>query len=118
MTDLTRLKVSLTKHNAHKVAQLLKAFDADLVLSHLDEIKADLAQTRKNLSVTSDGSLPEVWRKVQRLGPQAIDGLMLLAIIFSHNTLIDAVISAPEMRAVSIFSPLSSLASSMNLLVQ
>ena len=101
MTDLTRLKVSLTKHNAHKVAQLLKNFDADLVLSNLDEIKADLAQTRKNLSVTSDGSLPEVWRKVQRLGPQAIDGLMLLAIIFSHNTLIDAVISAQSRNGLS-----------------
>lgn len=90
MTDLTRLKVSLTKHNAHKVAQLLKDYPITQVLGHLDEVHAEQAQAYKNLSVQPDGSLPNLWADAQKLGPDGIDALVFLAIIFSHHQLIEA----------------------------
>lgn len=94
MTNLAKLKVSLTKHNAHKVARLLKEWPADEVFSKLDDVHAEKAQARKNLSTLSGDTLPPVWGKAQALGPSAIDGLVLVAIIFSHHELIDAMVNA------------------------
>lgn len=88
MTDLSRLKVSLTKHNAHKVARLLKEYKASEVFDRLDEVSAERAQARKNLSTLAGDALPPVWHKVQALGSDAIDALVLVAIIFSHEELI------------------------------
>lgn len=96
MTDIGRLTVSLTKHNAHKVARLLKTYDSSEVLSHLDEVHAEVAQTRKNLSVGAGSVLPSLWREVQVLGSDAIDALLLIAIIFSHRDLIQAMIGATD----------------------
>lgn len=94
MTNLAKLKVSLTKHNAHKVARLLKEWPADEVFSKLEDVHAEEAQARKNLSTLSGDTLPPVWGKVQALGPSAIDALVLIAIIFSHHELIDAMVNA------------------------
>lgn len=94
MTDLNRLRVSLTKHNAHKVAQLLKVYDATDVFSRLEEVHAEAAQARKNLSTLPGDILPPVWGKVQQLGEDAIDALVLIAIIFSHRELIGAMKNA------------------------
>lgn len=101
MTDLGRLKVSLTKHNAHKVARLLKSYDASEVFARLDEVHADVPQTRKNLSTLAGDVLPPVWAKVQTLGPDAIDALLLIAIIFSHNDLIQAMKEALDRQVFS-----------------
>ncbi|HEY8159890.1 MAG TPA: hypothetical protein VIF10_14420 [Methylobacter sp.] len=94
MTDLTKLSVSLTKHGAHKIALLLDKYDKDEVLDHLwgtDEgINIESVQAYKNLSVTADGKVPDVWNKVRNAGPDAIDALVLIAIIFSHHDLIAA----------------------------
>ncbi|HEX5279600.1 MAG TPA: hypothetical protein VFW28_05950 [Micropepsaceae bacterium] len=98
MTDLTRLKVSLTKHNAHKVARLLKDYKAVEVFERLDEVHAEAAQARKNLSALPNDALPPVWEKVRELGPDAIDALVLVAIIFSHHQLISAMAQASNRR--------------------
>jgi len=101
MTDLNLLKVSLTKHNAHKIARLLKTYPADQILTRLHEVQAEQAQAYKNLSVSSDGKVPDVWTKVQALGGNAIDALVLIGIIFSHHELINAVINASDRSGYS-----------------
>lgn len=101
MTDLNRLKVSLTKHNAHKVARLLKDYPASEVFSRLDEVHAEAAQARKNLSTLTGDTLPPVWAKAQALGPDAVDALVLMAIIFSHRDLISAMSQASIRRSFS-----------------
>ena len=53
-SGLSKLRVSLTKHGAHKVATLLRAFPKDQVLDNTqgthDAIRIDRAQAVKNLS--------------------------------------------------------------------
>lgn len=101
MTDLNRLQVSLTKHNAHKVARLLKEYPASDLFDHLDEIHADPAQARKNLSALDSNTPPPVWNKAQALGDDAIDALVLVAIIFSHRDLIRAMSTASQRRGLT-----------------
>ncbi len=59
MTDLNKLTVSLTKHGAHKIAALLKNYDADKILKHLTDrelgIKINSSQAKKNLSTNRAG---------------------------------------------------------------
>jgi hypothetical protein len=93
--------VSLTKHNAHKVALLLKQYAAREVFDRLDEVMAEPAQARKNLSTLPGDALPPVWTKVQALGENAIDALVLVAIIFSHRDLIKAVQTASKRKGFS-----------------
>lgn len=92
MTDLKKLKVSLTKHGAHKIALLLKEYSADEILKHLwgdvEGVKIDEAQAKKNLSVNTAGKVPSLWNEARKLGDDAIDALVLIAIIFSHIDLI------------------------------
>lgn len=101
MTNLSRLKVSLTKHNAHKIARLLKDYKADEILEKLDEVHAEIAQAHKNLSVLPGNKIPEVWAKVRKLGDNAIDALVLVGIIFSHHELIEAMINASARAGLS-----------------
>jgi hypothetical protein len=101
MSDLNRLKVSLTKHNAHKVAQLLKEYDAADVFGRLEEVHAEAAQARKNLSTLAGDVLPPVWAKVKGLGEDAIDALVLIGIIFSHRDLIEAMQTASQRKGFS-----------------
>jgi hypothetical protein len=101
MTDVSRLKVSLTKHNAHKVARLLKEYKSSEVFERLDEVHANTAQARKNLSTLRGDALPAVWEKAQALGSDAIDALVLLAIVFSHRTLITAMAGASVRQGFS-----------------
>jgi hypothetical protein len=93
MTDLTRLSVSLTKHGAHKLAILLPLYGASDILDHLwgsvAGVNIEEVQARKNLSAQG-GVVPAVWDKVCRLGQDAINALVLIAIIFSHHDLIKA----------------------------
>lgn len=94
MTDLRALNVSLTKHGAHKIAALLKKYDKDEVLNHLSGsepgINIESAQAKKTLSVTGRNKVPELWLTAQQNGGETIDALVLVAIIFSHYQLIDA----------------------------
>ena len=95
------MKVSLTKHNAHKVARLLKDYAASDVFDRLDEVHAEHAQARKNLSTLAGDALPPVWSKAQALGEDAIDALVLVAIVFSHAALITAMSTASQRRGFS-----------------
>lgn len=94
MTDLLLPDVSLTKHGAHKIAILLEKYSADEIQEHLSgsipRVNIDPAQARGNLSVQEDGVVPNVWNDVRNLGVEAIRGLVLIAIIFSHRDLIQA----------------------------
>ncbi len=98
MTNLARLKVSLTKHGAHKVADLIEAFPRSQVLNNTWDsyqgIKIDQAQTRSNLSIHSDGTLPEIWDEVRQLSDEHVEDLVLLAIIFNHHDLIETMTTA------------------------
>lgn len=96
MTDLQKLNVSLTKHGAHKISRLLQAYDSNQLLNNLDsipDINIDMAQAKKNLSVINN-HVPQVWDDARSLGNDAINGLVLVAIIFSHYKLIYAMKSS------------------------
>jgi hypothetical protein len=94
MTDLKKLKVSLTKHGAHKIAILLRKYDKDSVLKHVKDedlnVDIDLSQAKKNLSV-NEGRVPDLWNKARRNGNETIDALVLVAIILSHHELISVI---------------------------
>jgi hypothetical protein len=94
MKNLGYLNVSLTKHGAHKIAALLKKYNKDDVLTRLagvePDINIDAAQAKKTLSTNARGQVPPVWNKARDAGGEAIDALVLIAIIFSHHRLIDA----------------------------
>lgn len=97
MTDLTKLRVSLTKHGAHKLATLLRIYNKDEVLKHLwgtaRGSRIEEVQARVNLSARQRGkdvAVPALWNEVRSLGDPAIDAAVLLAIIFSHHQLMEA----------------------------
>lgn len=94
MTDLSRLRVSLTKHNAHKIAGLLKRYGARQILARLSEVHAEETQARKNLSILAGDRVPAVWDKAKKLGDNAIDALVFVGIVFSHHKLIEAMTNA------------------------
>jgi hypothetical protein len=93
MLKLRALSVSLTKHGAHKVADLLQKYGTNGLLERLTGaepgINIDDAQARSNLSV-SGNVVPEVWGKARAAGQPALNALVLIAIIFSHHRLIRA----------------------------
>lgn len=94
MTDLTKLKVSDTKHGAHKIAVLLRKYDKDEILEHLKHsepgVNIDLPQAKHNLSVSRGGVVPDLWNEARKRGSETIDALVLVSIILSHHQLIDA----------------------------
>ncbi len=103
-TDLNRLRVSLTKHGAHKVAYLVERFDKDDILNHLQgdykSINIDDAQARKILSASDDGTAPELWNKLKPYGEQDIFDIVFIANIFSHVDLINTMIAGIEDNCV------------------
>lgn len=92
MTVLSKLKVSLTKHGAHKVAQLLAQYKYENVLDHTQDndlgIDIDRAQAKKTLSVVN-GNVPDYWEDAVKLGTDAIEYAVAISIIFSHHRLIE-----------------------------
>jgi hypothetical protein len=94
MTELKRLNVSLTKHGAHKVAQLLTMYDKDKVVDHswgkVPGINIERAQTLKTLAADRSGRVPALWNEARARGSETVNALVLLAIIFSHHQLISA----------------------------
>ena len=91
--ELTKLKVSLTKHGAHKIALLLNRVPIDEVLTstwgRFSDVKIDKAQAVTNLSARG-GKLPSIWTSAKRQGQETVNALVLLAIVFSHHKLITA----------------------------
>lgn len=101
MTNLSRLIVSLTKHNAHKIASLLKDYKAEQILGKLGEVHAEEAQAKKNLSVQKGNKVPAVWGQAKEIGDSAIDALVLVGIVFSHYELIEAIVNASDRAGFS-----------------
>jgi len=101
LTDLARLTVSLTKHGAHKVAEVLKRYATSDVLKRVEAAGANRSQALKNLSASPDGSVPSLWDEARALGPAAVDALVLVAIIFSHHQLISAMRNASDRRGAA-----------------
>jgi hypothetical protein len=97
-TDLNKLRVSLTKHGAHKVAYLVHRFSKDEVLKHIDgdhdSIIIDYAQAHKILSANQDGSLPVLWDQLKQYGQEDIYDIVFIANVFSHVDLIRTMIEA------------------------
>jgi hypothetical protein len=100
-TNLARLDVSLTKHGAHKVAQLLKKYDKDEVLEHVSgsEPGVNIARSQavKTLAARA-GIVPDVWTKARQRGSETINALVLVAIIYSHHGLIRAMQESTNKR--------------------
>lgn len=97
-TNLQRLKVSLTKHGAHKIAFVIQNFDKDEILDHLGgdfgNITIDPAQAKNILSIDNNGEVPELWNQIKIYGRQDIFDLVFIANIFSHHQLISTMINA------------------------
>lgn len=95
MTELPKLKVSLTKFGVHKIANLLLNFEPNEVINNLQgsfqDIVVDPAQAKKVLSIYPDGRVPELWWKVKEYEKQDIFDLVFLCIIFSHHRLIELI---------------------------
>jgi len=103
-TDLNKLRVSLTKHGAHKVAYLVRKFDKDDILNHLsgdyNSIKIDYAQARKILSANQDGIAPELWNQLKQYGEEDIFDVVFISNVFSHVDLINTIIRGIEDNCV------------------
>ncbi len=103
-TDLSKLRVSLTKHGAHKVAYLIKKFDKDDILNHLSgdyhSINIDYAQARKILSAGQDGIAPELWNRLRQYGEEDISDVVFISNVFSHVDLINTMIRGIEDNCV------------------
>jgi hypothetical protein len=97
-TNLRRLKVSLTKHGAHKIAYLISKFDKDEILENTWEsyqnIRIDRAQASKILSASRSGEVPSIWNEIKKYGEQDIFDIVFIANVFSHFDLINTMISA------------------------
>ncbi|PHV39202.1 hypothetical protein [Janthinobacterium sp. BJB304] len=98
-TNLTLLRVSLTKHGAHKLAILFEDFDSTQVLDHVwgsvDGVNIELAQAKKNLSARGQ-VVPGLWDKARARGSETVSALVLIGIIFSHYQLINAMIRSTD----------------------
>lgn len=98
MTTIENLRVSLTKHGAHKIYRILKDKEPDAVLRHTNDddlhIHIDAAQARKNLSISGNDKVPEYWKEAKALGDDYLRALVLLAICHSHHTILEALINS------------------------
>lgn len=93
MADIAKLKFSLTKFGVHKLVDLLKKYDKDLVFAHLGDTigdKIDPPSARAILSVDSKGTVPALWNTAKTLGDEAIKTLVFLGLVFGHHRLIGA----------------------------
>ncbi len=92
MTDLAKLKTSLTKEGAYKIALVLASYPSSQVLDHLNRslprVKIDKVQAKKNLSAYL-GIVPSIWSDALAHSDAHLRALTLVGIVFSHYKLID-----------------------------
>ncbi|MFT5327295.1 MAG: hypothetical protein ACI8P0_005184 [Planctomycetaceae bacterium] len=105
MSGLEELRVSLTKNGYYRVAEVLKGHPRNEVLDNISgqyrDINLDRAQILNMLSGNEQtGELPEEWDEVRSLGDRQVEVLTFIAILFSHEELIQSFASAStgEMR--------------------
>lgn len=93
MTNLSKLKVSLTKHGIHKLAKLIVLHRSADIMKNLwgqhPGIKIDGAQVSSVLSIDQQGNIPKLWDDIRILGEEDIQDIVFIAIIFSHFKLIE-----------------------------
>lgn len=92
---LDALKVSLTKNGYFKVAEVIKKHPRDEILDNIDGvyegINLDTPQIKGMLSYDDAAkNFPEVWDEVRSLGDKAIEALVFISIIYSHQIFIEA----------------------------
>jgi hypothetical protein len=108
MTHLGRLRVSLTKHGAHKISRLLKHLSADQVLHNtsgaVEGVNIDRTMAAVIMSQHPDGSLPLFWASAKASGGDVIDATVMLAISFSHHRLIAALVDGGNGTATGTVS--------------
>lgn len=96
MINLSKLKVSLTKHGAHKLTRLIVLHDKDSILGHAygyhSGININESQLKGILSVDKNAKVPNIWDDIRILGEQDIQDLVFIAIVFSHHSLIETMI--------------------------
>ncbi|MGP4972298.1 hypothetical protein ACTXIP_01450 [Psychrobacter alimentarius] len=91
---LNALVVSLTKNGYFKVAEIIKKHPKNEIIDNLcdvyDGINIDAAQIKVMLSYNdTTNEFPEVWDEVRTLGDSAVEALVFISIIYSHNKLIN-----------------------------
>lgn len=91
---LDALAVSLTKNGYLKVSEIIKKHPRNEILNNIsgvyEGINIDPAQIKNMLSYDeSTNQFPEVWDEIRAYGPDAIDALVLISIIYSHKALIE-----------------------------
>jgi hypothetical protein len=93
MDDLKKLSVSLTKHGAYKIFNIMKYVSPDDVLKHVDDpargVHIDVAQARKNMSFRLNRA-PQYWGVAKERGENDLKLLVLLSICYSHHLIIEA----------------------------
>jgi len=91
MTNLKKLKYSLTKFGAYKLAYLLEDYPANEILSRIDgnkDFSINDSQVKKVLSVDESNNPPSIWDSVKQYGTEEIYDLVFLGLILSHHELI------------------------------
>jgi len=92
MTNLSKLRVSLTKNGYHKVWALVKKYPITKVLQNVNggvsNIHIEEAQARGILTGKNRNEMPLLWNEARKLSDESIQQLVLIAIIFSHCDLI------------------------------
>jgi hypothetical protein len=94
MIALDRLRVSLTKNGYQKIADVVRRHERHEVLNHLEGSHHGVNIKRSQVAniLGADpltGQLPEFWDTIRRYGEDAINAFTLLAIILSHQRLIE-----------------------------
>lgn len=87
MSGLDELRVSLTKNGFIKVAEIIKNFPRDQILNNLggqhEGISLDRAQILNMLSGDDKTEeLPKVWDAVKEYGPEAVEALTFISVIY------------------------------------
>jgi len=95
-TTIDNLRVSLTKHGAHKIAYLIREFDKDEIIDNINgqfkDIRIEYGQTKKNLSIDDNNVAPDIWNEIKNYGDEDIYDLVFISITFSHTNLIRTLI--------------------------
>lgn len=94
--NLNKLSTSLTKHNVHKLTFLIQRYDSKEILKHLWEIKVDRPVTIATLSAYNKSTAPELWNEARKQSEEFINGLLMIAIIFSHHRLLEVFSKASD----------------------
>ncbi len=91
-TDLTQLKVSLTKNGYLKIADVLKRHPRWEVLDNIRGVYPGINLVRSQVANIMDeertGEIPECWDEIRSFPDDSVDAFVFVAIVMSHVDLI------------------------------